>query len=205
MLDEPDFGYPTDNWDAYLTHGFSSWLQCVYMFILMGIWTQFLGSLHPKSWALWLVPSINFVAMIPVAALFIVSGPHASYVKVNRAFNGWMVASNIYSWILSTIDFLWFFLFWYWSEHHYIWPEGDEKPAQAPAFIGMSLAVLFQFLFTWSSKKSMRMVRCWGNGGLEGGHKSCARFYPELAEAMALAEAEEIEADEQALEDATFL
>ena len=53
----------------------------------------------------------------------------------------------------------------------------------------MALTILFQFLFTWSSKKSMRMVRCWGKGGYEGGSKACARFYPELAVAIAQDEA----------------
>merc|ERR1712032_981792 len=101
---------------------------------------------------------------------------HADSKKLNGWFYGFIVASNIYTWFLTFINIIWLFIMWLWAAVLHDFVAGEEKPSTAFAWIGMLLATTIQILYTWSSKRSMKMVRCWWKGGLETGGEYCSRF-----------------------------
>ena len=177
VMQAADDYYPTDYWSSYLTHGIMSWVFALWMFILMAAWSAQLSDFSAIITLFsWIWPSINFAAMLPVAVLFIMSSPHADSKKLNGWFYGFIVASNIYTWFLTFINIIWLFIMWLWAAVLHDFVAGEEKPSTAFAWIGMLLATTIQILYTWSSKRSMKMVRCWWKGGLETGGEYCSRF-----------------------------
>ena len=177
VLMAADDNYPTDYWNAYLTHGIVSWIFGLWMFILMAIWSSDLGLFSSVVTLLsWIWPAITFAAMIPVGVLFIMSGPHRDSKKLNGWFYGLIVASNIYTWFLTFINVIWLFYMWLWTAVVHTFVAGEEKPKSGYAWIGILIATTLQIVYTWSSKKSMKMVRCWWKGGLEEGGEFCERF-----------------------------
>lgn len=158
--------YPNKYMAAWWMHGIMAFIQSIWMWVMFAMYKTQLGSIavyiEPISWV---VSGLNTLAFLPVGVFWILAGPGS---RDNRKYRGWLIASNIYGWLLRIGNWFWWaFLFMYLlifsaDEVTYVDENGDTVPTSATIpEIGFGLEIIWAILWTIGYHKSLAIVNCY--------------------------------------------
>ena len=144
----------------FYLHGVTSYIQALYMPGLMSAYiTSF--NLFPDSF--WLgasygIAGVNFALYLPVAAVFTVLAVKPTE-RMARMFDRWLIAANIYGWVLTSMNLIWFLVLVIMT---FVLTFTGEAPSIWVPLSGAIIELILQILYSIGYGKARKLMNCWG-------------------------------------------
>ena len=147
---------------AYWMHGITSWIQSIYMAVVLGAFYNslaLLGTLYTNiSWAL---AGLSFAGYFPVALIWTLTVVWDD-VGMYKRYNRWLQASNIYGWILTVSNIGWYLVLVLMIAIFHTFDAGVTKPDIYLPVAGLSIEAILQIMYSIGYVKSRKLMLCWG-------------------------------------------
>ena len=149
---------------AYWLHGVMSYIQAIWMFIIMGAWISDLTILGTVAEAIgFTVAGLNFIAYIPAAIVWTLTAADNNTLMFRHYYRA-LKATNVLGWLM------WFFNLVVWIvmllfillDGLVQIASGDTMPSITTPLIGLILDLAFQIMYATTYGYSRTLMKCWG-------------------------------------------
>ena len=149
---------------AYWLHGIMSYVQAIWMFIIMGAWVSDLEILGTLAEAIgFTAAGLNFIAYIPAAIVWTLTAADNS-TPIFKHYYRALKATNVLGWIMWFINLIvWVVMLLFILLDGLIQiASGESMPSILTPLIGLILDLAFQIIYATTYGYSRTLMKCWG-------------------------------------------
>jgi len=138
----------------------TAFMYAVYAMPLVGAYMSSLGTIGVVFTAVsWGIGALQFAGYLPVGILGIFTD--VDDVHANKRWRGWLIASNIYGWILAASQEVWWVVVVLFVLIFHTFGAGVTAPTIWIPVVGISLELIMQVMFSIGYGKSKKLMECW--------------------------------------------
>jgi hypothetical protein len=159
---QPKDAWPVNFKAAYWMHGITSYMQSIYMGIVLGVYANSLGLLGSiYTTVSYTIAAINFLLYMPVAVVWTLTVVWESD-RIARMYDRWLIASNIYGWLLTATNTTWYMVLVLMILIFFVFDSNVVKPDIWLPIAGLSVEWILQVMYSIGYAKSRKLMNCWG-------------------------------------------
>ena len=149
---------------AYWLHGVMSYIQAIWMFIIMGAWISDLTILGTIAEAIgFTAAGLNFIAYIPAAIVWTLTAADNNTLMYKHYYRA-LKATNVLGWLMWFINLVvWIVMLLFILLDGLIQvASGETMPSILTPLIGLILDLAFQIIYATTYGYSRTLMKCWG-------------------------------------------
>ena len=138
----------------------TSFIMAVYPFPLIGAYAPALGTLGVALTSVsWALAGLIFAGFLPIGILGIFTS--VGDLEGNKRWRGWLIAGNIYGWILTASMEVWYVVLILFVLIFHVFGAGEVAPNVWVPIIGIALELILQIMYSVGYGKSKKLMECW--------------------------------------------
>ena len=143
-------------------HGITSWIQSIYMTIMLAPFMSSLNTLGSLYvYVSWGLAGLSFLGYFPVALIWTLTVV-GDDVGMYKRYNRWLQASNIYGWVLTMSNIGWYLVLVLMIAIFHTFADPNNKPDIYLPVAGLSIEAILQIMYSIGYVKSRKLMLCWG-------------------------------------------